>query len=36
MTETQTLWVVLALVYGVESLAWLRPGALGFRSWRRR
>ena len=33
MSETQSLWLVLALIYVVECVAWLRRDALGFRSW---
>src|SRR6185436_2699496 len=33
MTETQTLWLILAVVYAIECVCWLRSDALGFRTW---
>ncbi len=33
MSETQSLWLVLALIYAVECIAWLCRDAVGFRSW---
>src|ERR1043165_6860449 len=33
MSETQTLWLVLAVVYAIECVCWLRRGAVGFRTW---
>jgi hypothetical protein len=36
MTETQTIWLVLALIYAAECIRWLRPGQTLARSWRGR
>ncbi len=36
MTETQTIWLVLALIYAAECIRWLRPGQMLARSWRGR
>jgi len=33
MTETQTIWLVLALVYAAECMRWLRPGQILARTW---
>lgn len=33
MTETQTIWLVLALIYAAECVRWLRPGQVLARSW---
>ncbi len=33
MSETQSLWLVLALIYAIECLAWLPQRAVAFRTW---